>query len=70
VKYVTIKSKIKCPYCGFENEEEMPLYIYMCLYECKSCGRILKPKEGDRCVFCSYGDVKCPAKQVQDNNNR
>ena len=25
-----------------------------------SCGALLKPKPGDCCVFCSYGDVPCP----------
>ncbi len=23
-------------------------------------GALLKPTEGDCCVYCSYGDVKCP----------
>ena len=26
---------------------------------------ILKPKEGDCCVFCSYGSVKCPPIQSE-----
>ena len=24
------------------------------------CGALLKPKPGDCCVYCSYGDVACP----------
>src|ERR1019366_531002 len=24
-------------------------------YDCKGCGQRLKPKQGDCCVFCSYG---------------
>ena len=27
------------------------------------CGAMLKPKEGDCCVFCSYADVHCPSMQ-------
>jgi len=32
------------------------LYIYKCL----SCNTMLKPKQGDCCVFCSYGNINCP----------
>lgn len=69
MKNIIIKSKIKCPYCGFKKEEEMPLYACVHFYECESCKKILKPKEGDCCVFCSYGSVKCPSKQIEENNN-
>jgi hypothetical protein len=27
------------------------------------CGQRLKPKPGDCCVFCSYGDIVCPPRQ-------
>ncbi len=65
-KNVITKSKIKCPYCGFEKEEEMPTDACVHFYECSSCGKILKPKEGKCCVFCSYGSVKCPPKQLEE----
>lgn len=29
-------------------------------YECGGCGELLKPLKGDCCVYCSYGDTKCP----------
>lgn len=29
-------------------------------YDCKGCGAVLRPQGRDCCVFCSYGDVKCP----------
>jgi len=32
-------------------------------YECTGCGILLKPAAGDCCVFCSYGDTKCPPVQ-------
>lgn len=70
MKKIIIKTRITCPYCGFEKEEEMPLYVCVHFYECKSCKKILKPKEGECCVFCSYGSVKCPPKQVEENNNK
>ena len=27
------------------------------------CGEMLKPRDGDCCVFCSYADTPCPSKQ-------
>jgi hypothetical protein len=35
------------------------------LYECTACHALLKPKQGDCCVFCSYGSVPCPPIQGQ-----
>jgi hypothetical protein len=39
-----------------------------CLYflDCPGCGKTLKPKAGDCCVFCSYGDLPCPPVQGAD----
>jgi hypothetical protein len=39
-------------------------------YECKGCGALLKPKAGDCCVFCSYGDVPCPPIQEARQHGR
>jgi hypothetical protein len=33
-------------------------------YRCEGCGTLLKPREGDCCVFCSYADRPCPPKQA------
>ncbi len=54
------QSIITCPRCNNQKEEEMPTDACQYFYECTSCGEILKPKQGDCCVFCSYGTVKCP----------
>lgn len=53
-------STITCPICGHKKEETMPVDACQYFYECESCHSRLKPKEGDCCVFCSYGTVKCP----------
>jgi hypothetical protein len=42
----------------------MPTDACQFFYECKSCGVRLKPKAGDCCVFCSFGDVPCPPIQA------
>jgi hypothetical protein len=42
----------------------MPTDACQFFYDCKGCGAVLKPKAGDCCVFCSYGDVPCPPIQA------
>lgn len=54
---------LTCPHCGYRAREEMPLDACSYFYECRGCGKLLKPLPGDCCVFCSYGDVKCPPVQ-------
>ncbi|MFD2575322.1 GDCCVxC domain-containing (seleno)protein [Haoranjiania flava] len=56
-------SKITCPHCGFSRQETTPADACKYFYECENCKAILKPKQGDCCVFCSYGTVKCPPMQ-------
>jgi hypothetical protein len=41
----------------------MPTDACQYFYDCAHCGVRLKPKAGDCCVFCSYGDVLCPPVQ-------
>ncbi|MGC8887589.1 MAG: MerC family mercury resistance protein [Verrucomicrobiia bacterium] len=59
-----LESTITCPHCGFQQQEIMPTDRCVYFYQCKNCKTILKPKPSDCCVFCSYGTVKCPPKQV------
>jgi DNA-directed RNA polymerase subunit RPC12/RpoP len=62
---VQTHSLITCPRCGFAKEETMPLDACQHFYTCSACGARLSPKEGDCCVFCSYGSVPCPPKQIE-----
>ncbi len=55
---------LTCPECGTEQAAEMPTDACQFFYECTSCQTVLKPLEGDCCVFCSYADHKCPPMQV------
>ncbi len=59
---VKLESALKCPRCGFEKTEIMPVDYCQIYYECKGCKAIFRPMQGDCCVFCSYGSVKCPSK--------
>jgi len=56
-------SVITCPLCGNKKEEEMPINACQFFYECENCNKVLKPKEGDCCVYCSYGTNSCPPVQ-------
>lgn len=60
-------STITCPQCGFDKEETMPVDACQYFYECTNCKEMIKPKPGDCCVFCSYGTVKCPPRQMGEN---
>jgi len=58
-----LESTLTCPKCGLEEKETMPTDACQWFYECKACGELLKPMQGDCCVFCSYGTVPCPSIQ-------
>ena len=62
---VELHSTITCPDCGHRATEAMPTDACQYLYTCKQCGRQMKPKKGDCCVYCSYGDVPCPPIQEE-----
>jgi hypothetical protein len=62
-----LKSEITCPNCGHKKIEEMPTNACQFFYECDNCQKVLKPKEGDCCVYCSYGTFPCPP--IQENKS-
>lgn len=66
-KKVELESEITCPNCGNKKNEIMPTDACQFFYECERCKQILKPKQGDCCVFCSYGTVRCPSIQTDKN---
>ena len=63
---VELKSTITCPECGHQKEEIMPTDACQYFYECENCREVMKPKEGDCCVYCSYGSSDCPS--IQEGN--
>ncbi|MEJ2328393.1 MAG: GDCCVxC domain-containing (seleno)protein [Gammaproteobacteria bacterium] len=64
-----LRSTITCPECGHRETEIMPTDACQWYYECKGCGKLLRPLEGDCCVFCSYGTVPCPPVQSGDKGS-
>jgi hypothetical protein len=63
MKEVQLQSTLTCPYCNLRTEETMPTDACRYFHECTGCGKLLRPKPGDCCVFCSYGTVACPPVQ-------
>lgn len=57
---IELESRLTCPHCGHEQTETMPTSACQFFYQCTGCAVVLSPKEGDCCVFCSYGTVPCP----------
>ncbi|EAU42181.1 hypothetical protein FP2506_17149 [Fulvimarina pelagi HTCC2506] len=55
-----MQSTLTCPRCGHRETETMPVDACQFFYDCKSCGSMLRPLEGDCCVYCSYGSDPCP----------
>ncbi|TAJ47452.1 MAG: MerC domain-containing protein [Chitinophagaceae bacterium] len=64
---IELRSTITCPVCGHSKEEVMPTNACTFFYECENCKTRLQPKQGDCCVFCSYGTVKCPPIQAGES---
>ncbi|MYN16779.1 hypothetical protein GTP81_08440 [Rugamonas sp. FT107W] len=60
---VILESILTCPACGHLKQEIMPVNACQWYYECEGCHAVLRPKNGDCCVFCSYGTVVCPPMQ-------
>ncbi len=63
-KETILKSVLTCPECNYQVTEVMPIDACQWFYECKNCSAVIKPKHGDCCVFCSYGSIACPSKQI------
>ena len=62
---VELRSTITCPACGHRSKETMPTDACQYIYACTNCGLQMKPKKGDCCVYCSYGDIPCPPIQEE-----
>lgn len=57
---IELQSTLTCPKCGIRETLSMPTNACIYFHECSACSTLVKPLPGDCCVFCSYGDVKCP----------
>lgn len=62
---ISMQSDITCPHCGHTKTEILPTDVCLLKYTCEKCKATLLTKDGDCCVFCSYGTHKCPSKQEE-----
>jgi hypothetical protein len=56
---------ITCPVCGHAAAETMPVDRCVFFWDCPACRSVIRRKQGDCCVYCSYGDKRCPP--IQDD---
>ncbi len=63
-RFPRLRSVLTCPHCGQATPEDLPLDACVIVHACAACGRVLRPRAGDCCVFCSYGTVPCPPVQI------
>lgn len=66
-KEIELTSTLTCPECGNAATMTMPVDACQFFFECAACHAVLRPKAGDCCVYCSYGDVPCPPIQRGDS---
>lgn len=66
---IKTQATLTCPRCNTKQKVEMLTDACQHFYKCSNCSEILKPKEGDCCVFCSYADSKCPPKEIEEQKN-
>ncbi len=57
------KANIKCPYCEYVQEVDIPQSSCLVFYKCENCGKTVSVPEDSQncCVICEYSDTKCPA---------
>lgn len=67
VSDVLNKNELTCPECGTKQKGEMLEAAYSYAYQCNGCSEIIEKKNDSCCVYCSYGEVKCPSEQIKWN---
>lgn len=63
-----LEAVIRCPDCRRKSRAVMPVDTCQFFWDCPHCRGVIRPKEGDCCVFCSYADVPCPPVQAAGGN--
>ena len=59
-------SLVTCPVCKTKVQEKMSSEAPKRIYHCPKCLSWLSPKQGDHCIYDSYGSVKCPPIQIKE----
>ncbi len=67
VTEILSKNMLTCPECASQQTAEMLDTGHSYAYQCDHCSEIIEKKEDSCCVYCSYGEVKCPSQQIKWN---
>lgn len=68
---IKTKATLICPECQISQKAIMPTEGKQHFYKCSNeeCGADIATKADECCVFCSYADVLCPAKQLNPDED-
>jgi hypothetical protein len=58
---------ITCPECKNTQSMEIPTNSCLAFYKCDGCKKTISAKKSC-CVFCDYGDKKCPVAEGHNQN--
>src|ERR1700745_2564010 len=61
---VVYTSTVTCPTCGTQQQLTIPSEDPLRVYHCPKCLSWLQPRQGDHCIFESYGSVPFVAIQI------
>jgi len=64
---VLYQNKLTCPECLSHQKAEMISMEVSKIFECETCKEIIQANEDACCIYCQYGEVKCPSEQVKWN---
>jgi hypothetical protein len=59
-----LEAMVICPVCAHASTDTMPTDRCVLVWICPACQAVTRPKPGDCCVYCSYGDRWCPPIQA------
>lgn len=59
---VDIIGNVTCPKCNHVQPMTIPTHSCQAFYKCSGCDKMISA-EKTCCVFCDYGDRKCPIAQ-------
>ncbi|QWE20051.1 GDCCVxC domain-containing (seleno)protein [Polynucleobacter sp. AP-Kolm-20A-A1] len=57
------QSIVTCPHCQAAEVIDIEHGSSQHLFRCQSCSAILKPKSGDCCILCSFGNRDCSSSE-------
>ena len=59
---MSLVGTITCPECRGQTSATIPMNACLFFFDCPACGAHLRPRPGECCVICSYGDQACPSR--------